>query len=192
MSVLQIIIFILLICFFIGLLITKFLLKKEIIKESPDLWAFLLLGLLIGFALFLGVILPSLVIYWTVLGTNSFFGDHLVFENRIDLYVFSLAVSILAFVYMLFFALLLKIAVIKFRIPKVLSFLLEFMLVSFSIYLSLIYISNEVIVPVHSSDIGIVMISILVSLIFSGLENILGEIDKLQKKYDNKVSDSQL
>ena len=66
------------------------------------------------------------------------------------------------------------------------------MLVSFSIYLSLIYISNEVIVPVHSSNIGIVMISILVSLIFSGLENILGEIDKLQKKYDNKVSDSQL
>jgi len=192
LSVLQTIIFILLICFFIGLLITKLLLKKEIIQESPKIWTFLLMGLLIGFALFLVVILPSLVIYWTVLGTNSFFGDHLVFENRIDLYVFSLAVSILAFVYMLFFVLLLKIAVIKFRISKVLSFLLEFMLVSFSIYLSLIYISNEVIVPVHSSNIGIIMISILVSLIFSGLDNILDEIDKLQKKYDNKVSNSQL
>ena len=103
LSVLQTIIVILFICFFIGLLITKFLLKKGFIQESPSFLAFLLLGFLIGFALFLGVTLPSLIIYWIVLGTNSFFGDHLVFEKRVDLYVFSLVVSILAFIYELFF-----------------------------------------------------------------------------------------
>ena len=192
MSVLQTIIFILIICFLIGLLITKFLSEKGFIEESSDFLEFLLMGLVIGFALFLGITLPSLVIYWTVLGTNSFFGDHLVFEKRIDLYLFSLAVSILAIVYMLFFVLLLKIAVIKFRIPKVISFISEFLLVCFSIYLSLQYISNEVIAPVHSSDIGIIMVSILVTLLFSGLDTIFTEIDKLQKKYDNKESDTRL
>ena len=100
--------------------------------------------------------------------------------------MFSLSVSILAFVYMLFFVLLLKIAVIKFRIPKVLSFILEFILVFTSIYLSMIYIANEVIVPIHLSNMGKIMVSLLISVIFSGLDNVFDELDKLQKKYENQ------
>ena len=189
MSIQQTIILILIVCLLIGLLITKILLKKGFIQESPNFLAFLLLGFLIGFVLFLGMTLPSLIIYWVILGTNSFFGDHFVFKEKIDLYLFSLSVSILAFVYMLFFVLLLKIAVIKFRIPKVLSFILEFILVFTSIYLSMIYIANEVIVPIHLSNMGKIMVSLLISVIFSGLDNVFDELDKLQKKYENQEED---
>lgn len=144
MTTFQVLSLIFLVSLIIGEVILKVIQKKGHIEESPYQWAFLLLGLLIGFSLFLSFTLPSLIIYWVISGINYFFGSQILFNSQSDMYIFSLTVSIFAFIYMLFSMLLLKVAAIKFRIPKSISQAIEFFLVFFSVYLSIIYFIYQI------------------------------------------------
>lgn len=140
MTTFQVLSLIFLVSLIIGEVILKVIQKKGHIEESPYQWAFLLLGLLIGFSLFLSFTLPSLIIYWVISGINYFFGSQIRFNSQSDMYIFSLTVSIFAFIYMLFSMLLLKVAAIKFRIPKSISQAIEFLF--FSLFIYYLYIKS--------------------------------------------------
>ncbi|WP_078379969.1 hypothetical protein [Sutcliffiella halmapala] len=174
MSILQAIIAILFVCCLIGLAIIQLLLKKYSSKKRLKLMTIFLLGVVVGFAIFLKATTTSLIIYLVILG---FLSNHFIFETKIDMYLFSLITSILAFIYMLFLVFLIKITVSSFRVPRILLFSVESILVFLAIYLSLSFLSTEVIVPLYSSDFGKIVISVLLTLIYSGLGSIFDEGD---------------
>lgn len=182
----KIILLLLFICLTIGMVTVHLLIWKGIFKKSPNFIGTILFGLLIGSILFFIISFPSIVLYAVILWIHSFNSAFVLFDSKMNLYLFSLIASILAFTYMFIFVMLLKIAVIKYKLKPLFSTIAEFTLEFSALYLSLSYISNDVFYTIDFSPWGKIIIAVLFTLIFSGLDNIMNQIDKLQKKEKEK------
>ncbi|HBI04025.1 MAG TPA: hypothetical protein DDY49_08360 [Paenibacillaceae bacterium] len=178
---LDFILLILFICLTIGIITVGLLIWKGIIEKSPNFISRILFGLLFGFILFIIITFPSIVLYGVILWIHSFNSTFVLFDSKMNLYLFSLMVSILAFIYMFIFVMLLKIAVIKYGFKPMFSMIAEFILEFSALYLSLSYLSNEVFNTIDLSLTGKIVITVLFTLIFSGMENLMNQIDILQK-----------
>lgn len=182
MTGVNLILLILFICLSIGIIGVSFMIRKKFLENSPNFISRILLGLLIGFSLFIVIFMPSITLYGLILWIHSFNSHFVSFDSPLDLFTFSLMVSILAFIYMFFFVLLLKLAIIKYNFKPMFGLIAEFILEFLALYLSLSFISSEVLHTIDLSISGMITITALFTIIYSGLDNLMDQIEKIQRK----------
>lgn len=178
LSVLQIIITILFVCLISGFVIMQLLFKKRLIQEPLKKKTIFLVGIVIAFAIILKAVITSIILFFVILGIDSFLGNHFFYETKMELYLFSLVTSMLAFLYMLCVVYLLKILASTFKLPRILRVTLESMLVFFAMYLSMDFLSNAGIVSLSLSSFGKIVISAILTLIYSGLGSIFDGLNQ--------------
>ncbi|WPF78604.1 hypothetical protein [Bacillus velezensis] len=169
-------------CLVISSLIFMILLKKEIVDTPPNRLAHAAFIGLIGFSLFFAITVPSLVIYFTAITVNHFFGEYIIYGSLSDLYIFSVVVSILALIYMLILMAIVKGITHIFKLPTWLAYILEFIFAWAAVYFSIKYVSNNLIENISIFQGGEILLSLFITFLFSGLDILFTNLDKITKE----------
>ncbi|MBU8577045.1 hypothetical protein NJE56_14885 [Bacillus pumilus] len=175
-----------LILLLVSIILYTFFRKKNIVDEAPGAIAAVLLILLIFFSLSLVIVLPTAMLYLVSLGVNFLFGEYITYDSFFSLITFSLLVSIIVIFWSFIVLFIGKGITFLLKVPKWITYILEFFASWALIYFTIKYVLNLKIIEVSIWGNGVLILSFFVSFLYIGLDIISSALDQKNQNIEEE------
>ncbi|QGX66289.1 hypothetical protein GPA07_12825 [Bacillus sp. ms-22] len=168
----------------VSIIFYTFLRKKNVVDEPPGAIVAVLLILLICFSLSFVIAIPTFMLYLVSLGVNFLFGEYITYDSFFSLVTFSLLVSIVVIFWSFIVLFIGKGIIFLLKVPKWITYILEFFASWALIYFSIKYVLNMEIIEVSIWGNGILILSFFVSFLYIGLDIISSALDQKNQQIE--------
>ncbi|WP_458110148.1 hypothetical protein [Bacillus zhangzhouensis] len=175
-----------LILLLVSIILYTFLRKKNVLDEPPGAIAAISFILLILFSLSFVIVLPTFMFYLVSLGVNFLFGEYITYDSFFSLITFSLLISIIVIFWSFIVLFAGKGIIFLLKVPKWITYILEFFASWALIYFSIKYVLNMEIVEVSIWGNGVLILSFFVSFLYIGLDIISSALDQKNQNIEEE------